>query len=49
MDLSKQLIDDIVVGNPQEKFVRLYQEIFTRNKFNYEQIMAFESKKDDFQ
>lgn len=45
MELSRQaFLDDICISF-KEKSTRLYNEIFSRNKFNYEQIMAFEAKK----
>lgn len=45
MDISKnQFLDDVVTCNPKEKYKKLYEEIFTRNKFNREQIIAFEAK-----
>ena len=49
MDIHKnQLMDDFVCGNPQEKYKKLYDEIYTRNRFNREQIIAFEAKTDQF-
>lgn len=50
MDLSKQqFMDDINYGgNQDEKKKRLFEEIFSRNKFNHEQILEFESKKEEF-
>lgn len=45
MDISKQqFMDDVVTLNPKEKYKKLYDEIFIRNKFNREQIIAFEAK-----
>lgn len=40
MELSKQaLMEDMCGGTTNEKMKRLYNEIFSRNKFNYEQII----------
>ena len=42
MDLSRpQLIEDVVQINAKDKYDKLYGEIFSRNRFNYEQIIAF--------
>ena len=48
MDLSRpQLVEDM--GNTtKEKQKQLYNEIFSRNKFNYEQITEFQGKEDSF-
>lgn len=40
MELSKQFAEDIC-SDDREKSIRLYNEIFVRNKSNYEQIKAF--------
>ena len=47
MELSKQYAEDIC-SDEREKSTRLYNEIFVRNKLNYEQIKAFEAKSEDF-
>lgn len=51
MDLSKQqfLEDFNYCTNPEEKKKRLYEEILARNKFNCQQILEFEAKKDEFE
>ncbi len=49
MDLSRpQFMEDMVFGNPKEKYNKLYNEILNRNKLNHEQIIAFEARKDEF-
>lgn len=49
MEISRQqLTEDMIFHNPQEQRRRLYDEIMSRNRFNHEQILAFEAKRDDF-
>ena len=50
MELSKQqFMEDMVFVNPEEKKKKLYEEIFSRNKFNHEQIRYFEAQKSEFE
>lgn len=51
MDISKpQFIDDMAIGSCQkDKFNQIYNEAFSRNKLNHEQIIAFEAKKDEYE
>lgn len=50
MDISKQHINEDYGYSihPEQKKKRLYDEIFSRNKFNYQQIISFEKKKEQF-
>ena len=49
MQLSKQqFMEDMVFSNPEEKKKKLYEEIFSRNKFNHEQILYFQAQKSEF-
>jgi hypothetical protein len=48
MELSRQQFIEDVCCNERQKANRLYNEIFVRNKSNYDQIKAFEAKKDEF-
>jgi hypothetical protein len=47
MDLSKTQLFEDMTGKDKSK--QLYHEIFSRNRFNYEQIIAFQAKEDSFQ
>lgn len=49
MDLARQQLIEDMCSNEREKAKRLYNEIFSRNRFNHEQIAAFEARKDEFQ
>lgn len=49
MDLARQQIIEDMCGNERDKSKRLYNEIFSRNRFNYDQIIAFEARKEKFQ
>ena len=50
MEISRQqLTDDMIFHNPDDQRRRLYDEIMSRNRFNHEQILAFEAKRDDFE
>lgn len=47
MELSrKEFFEDMIFTNPEEKKKKLFEEIFSRNKFNHEQILTFEAKRD---
>jgi hypothetical protein len=48
LDLSRQQFVEDVCAVEREKATRLYNEIFSRNRFNHQQILAFEAKKDEF-
>ena len=37
-----------MTGNQKDKAKHLYNEIFSRNRFNYEQIIAFQAKEEEF-
>jgi hypothetical protein len=42
MELSRNLfLDDMIFNNVEDKKKKLYEEIFSRNKLNYEQILTF--------
>lgn len=45
MELSKHQYNDDETIPIEEKKKKLYEEIMSRNKFNLEQILAFEAKK----
>lgn len=46
MELSKAQFMEDMCATEKYQVTRLYNEIFTRNKFNHEQIIAFEAKKE---
>lgn len=48
LDLSRQQLNEDICSGGREKASRLYNEIFSRNRFNHMQILAFEAKKDEF-
>ena len=50
MEISKQqLNEDMIFRHPEEQRRRLYDEIMSRNKLNHEQILGFESKRENFE
>ncbi len=48
LDLSRQQFMEDICGTEHGKAGRLYNEIFSRNRFNHLQILAFEAKKEEF-
>lgn len=48
MDLSRAQLCEDMCSNNKEKVKQLYNEIFSRNKFNHDQIVAFQAKEDSF-
>lgn len=49
MDLARAQFMEDITCNEREKANRLYHEIFSRNRFNHQQIIAFEAQKEAFE